>query len=182
MGEASASAGRDVRHFYVYQGPRLALEIEDRPGTLHSRAGPPPGGPPHHPFIHATAYDALLENQLGALLRESSDFDDFLARLVAAGYDLMSAGDAWEMWVEPCYRLIDPLGVAGAAWPFAGQAACLWWQPPAGEYVFGHATVTVYRRDAADAILTELAATTEFEAFRDALESLGITLVRPAAV
>jgi hypothetical protein len=172
VGEASAARG--VRHFLVYRGRQLVLEIEDRPGTLHSRAAPGASGPPHHPFIHATAYDALSEDELGGLLRESRDFDDYLARLVAAGYDLMSATGGWEMRIEPGFRLVDSEGAAGVAWPFPGQAACAWWQPPPGEYQFEHATVTVYRREAADRVLAQLAATDSFPAFREALEREGL--------
>jgi hypothetical protein len=171
------TAGREVRRFWLYREGSLAMVVEDRPGTLHSRAAPGPSGPPRHPFVHATAYDALREDELGRLLRQATDFDDYLTRLIAAGYDVMSADDGWEMTIGPGFRLVDDRGLVGVVWPSRGQAACLWWQPPPGQFVYDHATLTPYRRDGADAVLAHLAATADFPTLRAALEGLGLRLV-----
>jgi hypothetical protein len=94
----------DVRQFAVYADGRLALVIRDNPGTLRSSAGPAPApagdpgppGPPGttslppgvHPFIDAQAHDPVSEGRLRELLDASSDFDDYLARLVEAGFEV----------------------------------------------------------------------------------------------
>ena len=102
---------RAVREFAVYTDGRLALVARDEPGTLGSTAGPPagagppppPGPPPGpgeplnpepppgvHPFIDAQAYDPVSEDRLRRLLDESSGFDDYLERLLGAGFDIAS--------------------------------------------------------------------------------------------
>lgn len=86
---------------------RPVLRIRDNPGTLRSTAppppdrgpAPPPPGPPGtvalppgvHPFVDAQALDAASEGELRALLDESTGFDDYVRRLVAAGYEVTPA-------------------------------------------------------------------------------------------
>ena len=90
-----------MRELLVYRDGRLALRIRDTPGTLRSTASPAPGprpAPPPlgtstlppgvHPFIDAQALDAASEGELRALLDESANFDDYVRRLIAAGYDV----------------------------------------------------------------------------------------------
>ena len=106
---------RDVRELAVYVDGRLALVARAEPGTLRSTAGPPPGvpgppgppGPPGadpgpqaglHPFIDAQAHDPVSEGRLRGLLDESSGFDDYLARLLGAGFDIASWNE-----LEPAY-------------------------------------------------------------------------------
>jgi hypothetical protein len=70
------------RRYRLWRDGRLALDVTGEPGILVSTSAPPPlpGQPPAtHPFATATAYVAEWEGQLGALLRESSDLDAFLA-------------------------------------------------------------------------------------------------------
>jgi hypothetical protein len=95
-----------VKELLVYRDGRLALRICDTPGTLRSTAPPPPDprpAPPPpgstglpqgvHPFIDAQALDAAYEGELRALLDESTSFDDYVRRLVAAGYDVTPSAD-----------------------------------------------------------------------------------------
>jgi len=97
----------DVRELLVHRAGRLVLRIRDEPGTLRSTAAPPPGPAPPpplpvpgttdalppgvHPFIDAQALDAASEGELRALLDESESFDDYMRRLVAAGYEVTAA-------------------------------------------------------------------------------------------
>ena len=167
---------RLTRHFHVYKGPLLVVIIEDRPGTLHSRAAPGPGGPPEHPFVHAIAKDAVSEDELGRLLRQSGSFDQYLERLLAAGYDIVSSDDEADGERPGGRRIIDTSGPAGAVWPQAGQFTSLDRQPESGELVFVQATLTVYRRELADSLLTLLHGATDFEALCRSLEGEGFQL------
>ncbi len=169
-------ARRRVRCFCIYRRGRLALRVEDRPGTLHSTAAPGPEGPPAHPFVHAQAYDTLSEDELGRLLRQSSSFDEYLRALVAAGYDVLSCDIPPALEVGAGFRVSDGRGLLGAIWPRPGQSTCLGWQPVEGELTYSHATVTVYREDAAEALLEQLAQTTSFEGLARRLASLGMRL------
>ena len=73
------------RYVVTREGTRV-LEMQDRPGFLVSTAPPPPDGPVVHPWINAVALDMESENELGSLLTESTDFDDYVTRLRAAGF------------------------------------------------------------------------------------------------
>jgi hypothetical protein len=42
--------------------------------------------PVMHPFLSATAHAVTEENALHVILEQSSDFDDFLRRLILSGY------------------------------------------------------------------------------------------------
>jgi hypothetical protein len=164
---------RDARQFAVYTEGRLALVISEGPGTLRSSAGPPPPagdpgppGPPGttdlppgvHPFIDAEAHDPVSESRLRELLDASSGFDDYLARLLDAGFDIASyrpeEGPAYEL--PPATRLHDGDGLAGACWPRRGQFTTLEHQPAGDELVFEAATATAYRESAAPAMLDAL--------------------------
>ena len=95
-----------MRELLVYRDGRLTLRMHDTPGTLRSTAPPTPerrpAPPPPvntrlppglHPFIDAQAFDAATEGELRALLDESTSFDDYVQRLVAAGYEVKPAPD-----------------------------------------------------------------------------------------
>ena len=78
-----------VRHFQVFKGEVLVLEIADTPGPLISTAAPPP--PPgaklaRHPFLSASAYVATEEDRLRRLLDASHSTDEYLDKLRAADY------------------------------------------------------------------------------------------------
>jgi len=183
---------RDVRHFLVFKDTRLVLEASATPGTLRSTAGPPalPSGPPGppgppgtdalppgvHPFIDAQAHDPGTEGELRALLDESSDFDDYLQRLLAHGYEIVSAlpseGIDYELAAGP--RLQGSDGVVGGAWPQRGQFTTLEHQPAEGELVFDHATVTAYSEAAAPQLLEALEHSDGFEELLDRLAAAGI--------
>jgi hypothetical protein len=168
-------AGRQTRLFHVYRGPIFVLSLEDRPGTLHSNAAPGPGGPPPHPFIHAIAMDALSENELGQLLRQSGSFDEYLERLLAAGYDIASAESGPDGERPGARRISDASGPAGVLWPQSGQFTRLDWQPEPGRLVFPF-TLTVYRRELAVSLLAVLQGAADFEELCGAFERQGFRL------
>ena len=77
------------RRYRLWREGRLALELTDQPGILVSTSAPPPipgQGPVTHPFATATAHVAEWEGQLGTLLREAADLDEFLAAVGVLGY------------------------------------------------------------------------------------------------
>ena len=165
---------REVRHFAVYGDGRLVLVVRDNPGTLRSTAGPPPGaappgppGPPGedaalapgvHPFIDAQAHDPVTEGRLRALLDQASGFDDYLARLLAAGFDIASClpGEGLDYSLEDGVRLFDGDALAGACWAQRGQFTSLRRQPVEGELVFDHSTLTAYAEEWASRLLDAL--------------------------
>lgn len=171
---------REVRHFAVYLEGRLVLVVRDNPGTLRSTAPPPPGGPPPppppgapgdlppgvHPFIDAQAHDPVTEGRLRSLLDASSGFDDYLARLLGAGFDIASeiAHD-----LPGGVRLYDGETLAGACWPRRGQFTSLRRQPAEGELVFDAATVTAYDEGWSPRLLEALEAAADHGALADAL-------------
>jgi hypothetical protein len=77
-----------VRSAQVFKNGTLVLDVEDRPGVLLSTAAPPPDGAPEHPFVNARAHDPFSEGDLAAILGESSDYADFLGRLIAGGFEV----------------------------------------------------------------------------------------------
>jgi hypothetical protein len=159
---------REVRHFAVYLEGRLVLVVRANPGTLRSSAGPPPGGAPPppppdapgdlppgvHPFIDAQAHDPVTEGRLRKLLDASSDFDDYLARLIGEGFDIASeiVHD-----LPGGVRLYDGDTLVGAAWPRRGQFTSLRHQPAEGELLFDR-TVTAYDEERSQALLDALEA------------------------
>jgi len=183
---------RDVRELAVYVDGRLALVARAEPGTLRSTAGPPPGvpgppgppGPPGadpgpqpglHPFIDAQAHDPVSEGRLRALLDESSDFDDYLARLLGAGFDIAS----WQP-LEAAYdlpdgrRLHDGDALVGAVWPRGGQFTSLRHQPVEGERVFEAATLTAYDEDWAPRLLDALEGAEDHGSLLERLREAGL--------
>ncbi|MHA7628563.1 hypothetical protein [Corallococcus sp. M7] len=65
------------------------LTFTPEPGIIQSTARPAPGMKPlTHPFLNARALDARHEHSLGALLRASTNADDFIRRLREAGYEV----------------------------------------------------------------------------------------------
>jgi hypothetical protein len=81
-----------ARSAQVFRADTLVLDVTDEPGVLLSTAAPPPGGAPAHPFVTGRAHDPFSEGELAAILSDSESYDDFLARLVAAGFDVKPAG------------------------------------------------------------------------------------------
>jgi hypothetical protein len=165
---------RSIRCFNFYKSQHLVLTVEDRPGRLQSTAAPPPDGFPAHPFMNARAFDPYSEDELGWLAQKAASFDGFVEALIAAGYNAASGNGSPpdELWSP--HRILDPQGVTGALWAESGQFACLWRQPEPGQLVFQHATVTVYRRDHAEAVFEHLQATRTFEALLERLEALNL--------
>ena len=185
---------RDIRHFVVYLGEVPVLEVRDNPGTLRSSAAPPPEpdeppppppGPPGvaadepspggHPFIDAQAYDPVTEGRLRALLDESSSFDDYLARLLDAGFDIASRQPH-----EPVYdlpegvRLHDGDALVGVVWPRAGQYTSLRRQPAEGELVFDAGTLTAYAEDWAPRLLDALEGAEDHRALLERFRGAGL--------
>ena len=168
--------GRDVRRFAAYRHGVLTTTLEDRPGQLRSTAGPPPEGLPQHPFLHGSAYDTLSEHELGTLLGASHSFDEYLSRLIAAGYDIASLEPPLPRLLRGGLRLYAADELVGVVWGRAGQLSTLTWQPQAGELQFPHATVTVYRQDRFEQLRDLLAATASWDELREALVAGGYQL------
>jgi len=184
---------RAVREFAVYVQGRLALVVSDEPGTLRSTAGPaaggvgpppPPGPPPGpgepmtterppggHPFLDAQAYDAVSEDRLRRLLLESASFDEYLERLIGAGFDIASCRplEGYDHELPGGVRLAGGEVPAGVCWPVPGQFTTLARQPAEDELVFDVATATAYDPAWAERMLEALRAASSFE---DLLERL----------
>ena len=78
-----------TKAYAVLKDGRTVLTVKNESGPLYSTSLPPLGSKPTiHPFVTATARDPGEEDALRKILDESSDFDDFIARLQAAGYTL----------------------------------------------------------------------------------------------
>lgn len=167
---------RETRHFHVYKGPRLVMILEDRPGTLHSRAAPGPEGPPQHPFVHGIARDAASESELGRLLRESNSFDEYLGRLLVGGYDIVSSDDDADGERAGGRRIVDAEGAAGALWPQPGQFSALERQPAPGQLLFP-LTLTVYRRELAERLLALLQDAADYETYCRTVTEQGFRVV-----
>lgn len=79
-----------MRAWSVFDGAELILTLTDEPGPIRSTARLPPGvRPVLHPFLSASAREAGHEHQLKALLDASTSVDDYLSRLVAAGFGVV---------------------------------------------------------------------------------------------
>jgi hypothetical protein len=171
---------RAVREFGVYTEGRLALIVSDEPGTLRSMAAPPPGaGPPlpEHPFVDAQAYDAVSEDRLRRLLLESSSFDDYVRRLVGAGFDIASCRplEGYDYELPGGVRLASGGELAGVCWPAPGQFTTLERQPAEDELGFEVATVTAYRPECGPPMLEALEAAGSFEDLLERLAAAGLT-------
>jgi hypothetical protein len=182
---------RAVRQFAVYTEGRLALVISDGPGTLRSAAGaPPPAGDPGppgppgttdlppgvHPFIDAEAYDPVSEGRLRELLDASAGFDDYLARLVDAGFDIASCrpDEGYDFELPPVVRLRAGSDLVGAVWPAPGQFTALARQPAEDELGSEIATATAYRSDRAEQILAAVQGAGSFEELLERLRAAGL--------
>lgn len=176
MGGYTDAPAVDVRGFHVFAGATPVLEVEDRPGTLHSTAPPPPGGPPAHPFVHGVALDPASEHELGGLLRSASDFDAFVEALVVAGYDLVAADGSVRNRHGAPARVLDGQRPVGSLWPGGGRFSCLWWMPAEGHLVFVHATATAYHHEHAEALYAAVAEAGSFPAVCAAVEARGLTV------
>jgi hypothetical protein len=150
------------------------LIVSDQPGRLHSNASPPPGGPPQHPFLDGTALDALSESQLGKLLRAAHSFDDYLAALIAAGYDIGSDDTLARSDPGPGARLADASGLLGALWQHSGQFTTLTHQPEPGQLIFAAAAVTLYREECGEDILKALSCVRTYKELVQVLRDQGI--------
>lgn len=191
---------RDVRQFAIYTDGRLALVIRDEPGTLRSTAGPsagaggppppPPGPPPGpgeplnpepppgvHPFIDAQAYDPVSEDRLRRLLDESSGFDDYLQRLLGAGFDIASCrpSEGLDYELPGTVRLGAGGELAGACWPVPGQFTTLERQPAEDELGFDVATATAYRAACGEPMLAALRSAGSFDDLLKRLGAAGLT-------
>ena len=185
---------RDVRHFAVYVDGRLALVVRDEPGPLRSSAGPPAGagGPPPpppgpdelppgvHPFVDAQAHDPVSEDRLRRLLDESSSFDEYLHRLVGAGFDVASVRplEGLDYELPGAVRLQLDGELAGVCWPAPGQFSTLEHQPPEDALVFESATATAYREESAPAMLDALRAASSFDDLLERLGAAGLSAAR----
>jgi hypothetical protein len=136
---------RKVRHFAVYKNSRLVLKAEDKPGILLSTAAPGPEGPAKHAWINAQAYRSTVENELGALLRGSKNFDGFMGALLSNGYDLFSV-DAGPLppSIREGHRIADGNTLIAVVWDHPGQFSTLQQQPEVGSLNSGVASMVVY--------------------------------------
>jgi hypothetical protein len=171
-----SAPGREPRAFYVVRDRVAVLQVEARPGHLRSMAPPPEGWtPPTHPFVDASSLDPLSENNLRTVLLASDSFEDFVYRLIDAGYDLMSRGN--DTWSLPRTHRIRAQGrVVGAFWGQRGQFTGLHWQPTAGTELYPHATVTAYTSEHSDMLHGALAASQSLGEFESVLKGMGLDL------
>ena len=170
-----------IARYHVCAKGRSVLEVECRPGTLHSTAAPPEGWtPPPHPFIHGVATDPLQEHRLGTLLRESSDALDFLRRAIAAGYEVVSAAiGRWDL-EGPSHRVLDDAGAAlGCVWQVPGPFATLALEAPEHPYLSPYSLVTAYDDASAPMIEADLRAAADATEFVARLGARGWKLDRP---
>jgi len=74
--------------YTAYKDDVPVLEFYDKPGYLTSTGYFPDEEPTKHPFIDARALTPDYEDELGQLIRDSVDFDEFLDLLWENGYDI----------------------------------------------------------------------------------------------
>ncbi|MCX5789033.1 MAG: hypothetical protein NTX64_11085 [Elusimicrobia bacterium] len=74
----------------VYKGDKEVLRLKNAPGPIISTALLAPGAEPvRHPFVTAAALDAAEEYDFQVILKRSRNFDDFVANLRKAGYEVL---------------------------------------------------------------------------------------------
>jgi hypothetical protein len=169
---------RAVRRFTIYKSQHPVLTVSDEPGHLYSTAAPPPEGRPAHPFVDAQAYDPYSENELSLILQSSTSFDDFIAQLIRAGYDVASGNSAHPAEMAAPHRIEHAIGLAGVVWAAGGQFTTLQHQPENdGSLGFEHATLTAYREDCAEDMVNALKKTYSFDALRKALQQVDFRLI-----
>jgi hypothetical protein len=90
---SQATADRLVVNAYdVLKDGQKVLWMEDSPGHVISTAILPPGAKPAtHPFINAHALVAAEEDQLGKILGQARDFQEYVRLLRQAGYEVTPA-------------------------------------------------------------------------------------------
>lgn len=165
------NGARAVRAYHVFVGAEPALTIESRPGRLHSMAALPEGATaPEHPFVHGVSLSPLFEHAMRQILLASADFDDFVARLVAAGHDLVGDnGDSPFHIPAPGTRVFQGDRPVACLFRGEGQLSSLSWQPESGDAdVYESARATAYD-DAMVGVLRE-SLTADF--FEDVVETL----------
>lgn len=161
------SPGRAERGFWIFAGKDCVMAIENRPGQLISVAAPGPGGFVEHPWLHGVSRGMEHEHKLRQILLSSSDFDDFVNRLLIAGYDLANDGaEVYDITSAP-QRFRRDGKLVGAFWGHPGPVATLWWEPADAPPL--HTLVTCYERASAPAILNALAASKDTLSFIEAL-------------
>lgn len=169
---------RSPRTFKVYKSTRPVANITGRPGVLTSMApSPPPGSdwrPPLHPFLSAQSLHPSYEGMLVSILEEAVDFDDYLKRLVAAGFDI--ASPTLKSYPNHAYRLSDSQGLLGAAWDCPGQFTTLEQQPSPKLLTFRFAMLTAYRTGSAEMLLEGLQSSRSFPSWRNLLQKSAIQL------
>lgn len=171
------ASGRVVRRYQVVRGRLPVLAIEGRKGRLYSLATLPEGMvAPEHPWLDGVSFDAANEHPLRLVMLASRDFDDFLARLVAAGYDLAADSGAGRRVLPTPQHLFSGTRAVAALWPTSGQLSSLGFQPEGEASTFAHALATAYAPEVMPHLQRALAATTSFEALLAALADSGLTL------
>lgn len=89
--DAPPAGGRvpQTPSYEVRKDGKAVLTIKNEPGPIISMATLPPDSKPStHPFLSATSHDAFSEDALRTILDQSMDFQDFVARLKTAGYEV----------------------------------------------------------------------------------------------
>lgn len=165
--------------YHVCADGRSVLELEARPGTLHSTASPPPDWqPPRHPFVHAVATDPMHEHELRELLVASADVVDFLRRCVAAGYDVADGSiSRWDL--EEARRIRGPGGeLLGSTFACPGPLATLVAEIVAERRRYDHAAVCLYGETHLDAVAEALEASDSYDGFAARLSERGLALTR----
>lgn len=169
-----------VRAYHVFAGRDPVLSVEGRPGRLHSMAALPEGAvAPEHTFVHGVSLNPQHEHALRQLLLASSDFDDFLDRLVAAGYDVAANNGESPFHLGKPVRLRRATDnhLGGALWPSEGQLSTLRWQPEAGAEHYSAALATAYAPELLDALRRVLRESAELDDVTEALGDQGWTVV-----
>ena len=132
-----------------------------------------------HPFIDAQAYDPVSEDRLRRLLLDSSGFDDYLERLIGAGFDIASCRplEGLDYELPDAVRLSAGDDLAGVCWPAPGQFTTLERQPAEDELGFDVATATAYRSASGPPVLEALQAAGSFADLLERLRAAGLTAV-----
>ncbi len=168
----NGTKSRPVRAFHIYKGKTLNVITEDRPGVLSTLTAP--HLPEVHPF-QARLFNPAPSEDLMILLEEAPDYDNFLAGVTRAGYDVLAGSPVPAMVLTGLHRILDKEGkTVGAAWDQPGQFACLWWQPADDQLVFSHVALTVYRREWAEELFYRLNSLDTFTEFQEDLKKRGL--------
>lgn len=167
---------RPVRHVAIYHHQQLVLKAADKPGVLASTAHPTPQSLPKQGYLDAQATWAPAENALGALVHSHERFDDLVAALIAAGYDLLSIDDGELQRLLPGFRIWQGDACIGAVWNRPGQFMTLAEQPAVGQLQSDVATMTIYDAAQLESLYRAFATANDFEGLLAVIRSLGMTL------